>query len=127
VKNVRFVNILARGENGVYIEAMRPGLLDGILLENVRMEIDAWSDERGGRYDRRPYSGDEKIYDHPTSAFYISNASNVTVRNCEVAWGSATREYWGHALEAENSDGLVIDGFVGESAFPDRLDAIVQR
>ena len=123
VHNVRFVNILAKGENGVYIEALRPGLIDGILLDNVRVEVDKWGDERGGRYDRRPYTSGEDIFDHPTTAFYIANASNVTVRNCEAVWGANRQEYFGAALETINVEDLIVEGFVGDSAFPDHIPA----
>lgn len=127
VRNVRFMNILARGENGVYIEGLTPELIAGITLENVRIEVDAWSDQRGGRYDRRPYSGDGKIYDHPTAGFFVKNATDVTIRNCEVVWGDGRRDYHGHGIETEDAPGLVIEGFRGTSAFPDRLAPISVR
>lgn len=127
VKNVRFVNILARGESGVHISAEQHGLIDGILLENVRVEVDKWGDVDGGVIDRRPYSGEPKVFEHPISAFHIHTASNVVLRNCEATWGSNKQEYFSHAIEAVDVDGLVVEGFVGESAFPDQLSDIVKK
>jgi len=127
IRNVRFVNIFARSENGVHIAAHRPGLIDGIVLENVRVEIDKWSDIEGGHYDRRPFSGADQIYAHPTSAFHIDTASNVTLRNCVAAWGPNRQDYFAHALETINAESVSVEGFVGESAFPDRLAAIVRH
>ncbi|GGF20808.1 glycoside hydrolase family 28 protein [Subtercola lobariae] len=127
VRNVRFVNILARGENGVHIAANEPGLIEGLLLENVRVEIDHWSEFEGGKYDRRPFSGEEKIYDYPTSAFHIDTASDITVRNCEAVWGDEKQSYYAHAIETINTENVVIEGFRGQSAFPDRLAAIVSH
>lgn len=43
VKHIRFQNILCRSENGVYIHGWTPGLIDDLLLENVRVELDKWS------------------------------------------------------------------------------------
>jgi polygalacturonase len=125
VRNVRFVNILARAENGVNIAAVEPGHIDGVLLENVRIELDKRSDEPGGLFDRRPFSGTPDLYPHPVSGFYVENAANVVVRHCEVAWAS-TQEYFAHALEAVAAPGLVVDGLRGEAAFPGG-DAIVVR
>ncbi|HEY8309229.1 MAG TPA: hypothetical protein VIG47_01670, partial [Gemmatimonadaceae bacterium] len=127
VRNVRFVNILARGESGVHISANEPGLIEGLLLENVRVEVDKWSDVEGGFMDRRPFSGEPKVYEHPISGFYIDSAANVTLRNCEVAWGKNTQDYFAHAIESVNTESVNIEGFVGTSAFPDRLAAIVQH
>lgn len=127
IKNVRFVNILARGENGVYIEGHRRGLIDNILLENVRMEIDRWSDQPAGRYDRRPYSGPDPIYDHATAAFFVANASNVTLRSCEAAWGPSIQSYYGAAVETSGVDNFTLDNFRGDSAFPDTIPAILHH
>jgi len=117
VRNVRFRNILARSENGVNIAAVEPGLIDGVVLENVRIELDKWSDEEGGLFDRRPYSGTPDLYPHPVSGFYIENAANVVVRDCQVAWGTH-QPYFAHALEAVAAPGLVVDGLRGEAAVP---------
>ncbi|MFM9921030.1 glycoside hydrolase family 28 protein [Lacisediminihabitans sp. H27-G8] len=117
IRNVRFVNILARGESGVHISAVRSGLIDGVLLDNVRVEVDRWGDVEGGFVDRRPFSGEPKIFASPISAFHIDHASNVSMHNCEAAWGSNLQDYFAHALEAVDVDGLRVDGFIGEAAF----------
>lgn len=124
VGNVRFRNILARGENGVHIEALHPGLISGVVLEDVRVELRAPRTERGGRYDRRPYTSGQEIYDHPTNGFHLVNADDVTLRNCEVVFAGQPQKHWGHALEAVGCRDLVVDNLRGESAFPDRLPAI---
>lgn len=125
-RNIRFVNILARGESGVHISAERPGLLENIVFDNVRVELDKWTDVEGGYMDRRPYSGEPKVYKAPIPAFYIENAEGIVLRNCEAAWGENTQDYFTHAIEAKNAPGLKIENFVGESAFPERLPAIVR-
>ncbi|WP_407344199.1 glycoside hydrolase family 28 protein [Pengzhenrongella phosphoraccumulans] len=122
IKNVRFRNILARSENGVFISALTPDLIEGIVLDGVRVELDRWTSWPGGEYDRRPYSG-EQIYPCPTSGFHIDTATDVTLRNCEVVW-AARPESFAHAVEAIDVDGLVIEGLRGESAHPDRLAAV---
>ena len=116
MKNVRFVTILARGENGVYIEGLRTGLIDGVLLENVRVEVDRWADVPAGHYDRRPYSGVGPIYAHPTAGFFVANAPRVTIRNCEVAWGDKRQEHFGAAVETSGVEDFRLEGFRGESA-----------
>lgn len=127
IRNVRFVNILARGEGGVYVNSVGPGHIDGILFDNVRVEIDKWTDVPGGHRDRRPYRDPDAKEDLPLAAFSISNASNVTIRNCEAVWGARRQPYFGAALETSDVDRLIIEGFVGEPAFPEKSAAIVHR
>jgi hypothetical protein len=126
IRNVRFVNILARGESGVHISAVRPGLIDGLLLENVRVEVDKWGDVDGGFVDRRPFSGEPKVFKHPISAFHIDNAANVVIRNCEAAWGANRQEYFAHAIEVVDVEGLRLEGFVGDAASPDHTAQSLQ-
>jgi polygalacturonase len=76
IRNVRFVNILARGESGIHISASEPGLIDGLLLDTVRVEVDHCSEDSG----------------HPMSGIHVDNATNVVLRDCEVAPRSISLE-----------------------------------
>lgn len=123
ISNVRFRNILARGENGVYVGAQSPELISGVVFDGVRIELDRWTSWPGGTYDRRPYESGQDIYKHPTSGFHIDQATDITIRNCEVAWSSSA-DTFAHAIEAIDVKGLSIEGFRGEAAHPG-LEAIV--
>ncbi|MEV4009873.1 glycoside hydrolase family 28 protein [Nonomuraea angiospora] len=123
IRNVRFRNILARSENGAYIAAERPGLISGVVLEGVRIELARWSKWPGGELDRRPYGQGQEIVAHPTSGVHIDTASDVTLRDCEIVWGDRP-DHFAHAVEAIRADGLVIEGLRGEAAHPDRYEAV---
>ncbi|BDZ42300.1 hypothetical protein GCM10025865_15990 [Paraoerskovia sediminicola] len=56
---------------------------------------------------------------------HVDTASDVTLRNCEVVWGSV-QDNFSHAVEAIDVDGLVIEGLRGEAAHPG-LDAVHQH
>lgn len=124
IRNVRFVNILARSESGVHVSAFTSGLIDGLLFENVRVELDHWGDQPGGEIDRRPFHGEPAVFESPISGFYIENASDVVVRNCEVAWGASKPAFFAHALEARDVEHLQIEGLRGHGA-EDSLEAVV--
>lgn len=125
LRNVRFRNILCRSENGAYIGADAPGLISGVVLDGVRIELDRWSRWPAGEYDRRPTSDGPEVYAHPTSGIHVDTASDVTLRNCEVAWAGADPAF-AHAVEAIDVDDLVIEGLRGTAARDD-LDPIVIR
>ncbi len=125
VRHVRFVNILCRSENGAFIQGWEPGLIEDILLENVRIELDKWSRWEGGQQDIRPSPG-EGILLHPTTGFYFKNARDITVRNCQVAWAREDLPvYYGHALESHQVENLVLENFKGTAAHPEQEEAIM--
>jgi hypothetical protein len=108
----------------VFIQGWEPGLIDDILLENVRIELDKWSHWPGGQQDIRPAPG-EGLLEHPTAGFYFKNARNITVRNCQVSWAPNLPEYYGHALESHQVDNLVLENFRGAAAHPERDEALL--
>lgn len=124
IRNVRFRNILCRGENGVFISGCPDSAPEGIVLEDVRVEVDKWSKWPGGKHDRRPCAG-PGIVEHRTAGFYVERARDVTLRHCRVRWGQTRPEYFGHALEAHRVEGLVLEDFQGDAAHPQRDPATV--
>jgi len=125
LRNVRFRNILCRSENGAYIGSDAPGLISGVVLDGVRIELDRWSRWPAGEYDRRPTSNGPEVYAHPTSGIHIDTATDVTLRNCEVVWAGADPAF-AHAVEAVDVEDLVIENLRGTAARPD-LEPVLIR
>ena len=125
LRNVRFVDILARSENGIVVYGASPEHITGLVFRDVRLELDRWTGWPGNRQDLRP-SPTLGIRDHPTSGIFVENATDVTVRDCEVVWGGrADPEQFRHVLETHAVRGLVVDGLRGESTDPARWPAVV--
>ena len=123
VKNIRFSNILCRGENGVYISGCQDSRIEDVLLENVRVEIDKTTEYPGGLYDRRPCDV-PGIIQRNTAGFYLNEADDVTLRNCKVIWGDNRPDYFGHAIEAHDVGELQIENVRGTAAHPERDEPI---
>lgn len=109
VRNVRFRNILARSENGVFIEAVEPGSIDGVTIEGLRLELDSWSGRTGGTYDRRPIGEGEGIFERVNAAFYIANAGGVELRDCVVIWPETRPGWFGDLIDQSGSDVLQVN------------------
>lgn len=120
IRNVRFRNILARSENGVYINGHEPGAITGVLLDGIRVELSPPRRFPGGEYDRRPSESGPEFTSALTSGFHLDTVTDVTLRQCEVTW-AAVDQTSGYAVEARSVEGLRIDDLVGGSAHPDRL------
>lgn len=124
VRNIRFRNIVCRSEGGVYVSGCAESRITGLVFDDVRVEIDKTSKHRGGLLDRRPCDV-EGIVAAPTAGFRIQAADDVTLRNCRVDWGANRPEYYGSALVAEDVSDMVLVGFRGEAAHPERDPATI--
>jgi hypothetical protein len=90
IRNVRFENIEARSENGVYLSGCDGSRPEEIAFDRVRIRIDKWTDWPGGQHDRRPCVM-EGLVPHPTAGFYCAQAESVSLRNCRVCWAGRSR------------------------------------
>ncbi|MDQ2851301.1 MAG: glycosyl hydrolase family 28 protein [Actinomycetota bacterium] len=84
-RNIRFHNILARGENGILIRSEEAGCIEGVVLSDVRVEIDRWTGAPGGHWDLRPLPG-MSLTPHATSGIHLERLTDVRLANCEVVW-----------------------------------------
>jgi len=121
IRHVRFRNIVARGESGVLIWAERPGLIQDIELDGVRLELGrttAWPMRR----DLRPAATGGGPDHCIAPALHIERAADVRLRNCDIHWQGEDLSDYGSALVARNAPGLVLDGVRGAAARPGLLD-----
>jgi len=125
LRNIRLRNIKGRAENSFRIDGQKDQPIEDVLLENVDITIDRWTDWPGGHFDNRPTPpAMEGLEVHGTPVFSLRNARNVTVKGCTARWGSHRQDYFTHALQAEHVAGLKIEHFRGEAADPATHKAI---
>ena len=126
VRHVRFSNILCRSENGVFVAGSSDAPVEDVTFDNVRVEVDKWTKWPGGIHDRRPCDAlgpafrdpslDPGLTRHDTSGFYLEQARDITLHNCQVLWGESRQPYWGKAIEQNGVQGIEIEGFRGADA-----------
>lgn len=122
IRNIRFHNVLARGEGGVVIHAERPGLIRNVQLEGVRLDLGR-STDWPMRRDLRPSANGGPV-PAAVPAISVERAADVRVRDCEVAWHGNDVTDYGPALAAADAPGLVVDDLRGTAAragLPDRV------
>ena len=114
IKNIRFNNIICKGENGVLVHGTKDNLIKDVTFENVKVTLDKTSKWDCGIYDLRP-AIDYGITDSKNSCFYIKNAENVTIEKSSAGYGNICKDYaWG--LFAENVANLNMIRFDCSSA-----------
>ena len=122
LSDVRLRNIRARAENSFRIDGMADNPITDVVLENISVTIDRWTQFPGGKFDNRPTSASVPgLEEHATPAYFLRNVQNVKMVGCQAAWGANLQPYFSYALEQVNVRHLELSGFQGHSAFPDRF------
>lgn len=114
VKNVRFRNIVCKGENGVLIRGTAENPVEDIVFEGVSVTVTKTSKWDCGLYDLRPCR-DYGVEKAKNSAFYLRFADGVTIEKSKARFGAVCPEY-AHALDAESCKKLELIRFDGQAA-----------
>ena len=116
IKNIRFFNVTAKGENGVLIHGNGDNYIEDVTFENCRVELTKTSKWPCGMYDLRPCL-DWGVEKYDNSAFFIRFAKDVTIMKTKTLWGNLCENYK-HAVDAENVENLELVRFDGRAVNP---------
>ena len=83
VSRIRFNNIYATSESGVFVGGDTPDKVNHIYFNNVNLDLVKTTSYPGMVYDLRPRDG-EGFLNTKTFGFYISDATDVDIRDCSV-------------------------------------------
>jgi hypothetical protein len=117
IRDVRFSNLICRGENGIVVYAAEPGHIENVTFDRVDVRIDRPREFPGGRQDFRP-SEPDPMPEMATAGFLLRHAAGVAIRDCSVAWGPRPPAYFRYALDAAACPGLDPSGLRGAAAQP---------
>lgn len=109
VRNVRFSNLICRGENGAVFEGWPASPLDDIVLDNVRLELTKAAPLVGGFYDMRPQGLFRGVFDSKLFGMTIHHARHFSVRNTRIVWAAAGDAGYGPALDQDDAPDLQLN------------------
>ncbi|MBR4451648.1 MAG: glycoside hydrolase family 28 protein [Clostridia bacterium] len=124
IKNIRFFNINAAGENGVLIHGNENNLIEDVSFENCSFTLSASSKWERGLYDLRPGLGRE-IEKHGNSGFFIKYAKDVRIEKTRVRWGEVCNDYR-YALYAEKTENLETIRFTGTAVHENEESVVIR-
>jgi hypothetical protein len=104
VRNVAIRNIIAHSQGSSNLDGHPDSPIDGLTLENIRLFLS---------------SDPSAAYDVAIHGMRITHARNLTLKGIEVVWDKPALEKWQSALDLEDVQGVVVDGFSGRQAWPD--------
>jgi polygalacturonase len=115
VRQIRFSNILCKGENGIYIHGCAARPIEDLVFDNVRVEIGKTTDIPGGFYDDRPIGPAsaggkfDGIYTNSIAGIFAREVNGLTLRNTQVIWTAPKNEIYGNALDEAKIQNLTLD------------------
>ena len=125
IKNIRFFNVTAKGENGVLIHGNEDNIIEDVTFENCSVELTKTSKWQCGLYDLRPCL-DYGVESYNNSAFFIRYAKDINIRKTKTRWGNLCDSY-SYAIDAANVENLNLYEFDGKSAKENIDDIKIDR
>jgi polygalacturonase len=119
IKNVRFVNIIAKGEEGIVLYGSKESMLKNISFDNVQLTITKGklTDSYGGNFDLRPATDISLgIFKHDIPGLFAKNINGLFIKDLQVDWEEKLPGFFSNAIQCEDFQQLTIDGFRGNAA-----------
>ena len=113
--DVLLENVSGTAENSVRINGSEGSRIENVKLENVSVNFARWTKYPGEVYDNRPTKVLTPVEPHATDGFNIRIADNDTLSHCEANGASNAPAYFQNSVAPENSTGVHVIGFKGDS------------
>ena len=114
IRNIRFFNVTANGENGVLIHGGKACKISDVTFERCRVHVTKTSKWPCGLYDLRPCL-DYGVEKSTNAAFYLRGCKKITIENTSADFGTLCDDYR-HALDAKGVEDLTLRQFDGKAA-----------
>lgn len=101
ISNVRFINITASSENGIFLSGSKRGLLRNLSFINMNITYRRFTSYAGGLFDYRP--GCQELVKHKTAGIMMEHIEGLEVRNVEMGWENNELEQWNNPMEFKPS------------------------
>jgi polygalacturonase len=116
IGNVRFENIIARGEQGIVVYGSKESMLRDISFNNVQLTITRGplTEAEGGNFDLRPANDPaSNLFKQDIPALYAQYVNGLTIKNLDVRWGADLPAFFTNTLDCRHFQDLMIDGLTG--------------
>lgn len=116
LRDLRFFNIVAHSEGGVFIQGSAECAPHDVVLDSIALDIEKTT-QWPSRIDLRPPENLGIVEKGVVVAgFHVQDARDVTLRDCSVRWGPNPPPSYGRALQINRVSGLRVEGFSGSDA-----------
>jgi hypothetical protein len=119
IRNVKFQNIIARGEAGIVVYGTDESVIEGVSFENVTLHIanSKLNELGGGNFDLRPVLDPKlQLFSHDIPGFFAQYVRGLRLRDFDLTWGPVKQTFFTHGIEVNHFEGVTIDNFHGSAA-----------
>ncbi len=119
IRNVRFREIVCRGESGIVVYGSDESVIEDVSFEGVALRLadGPLSGVSGGNFDLRPVLDPKlQLFSHDIPGLYAQHVKNLKIRDLDLTWDAVEGPYFTHGIEVTDFDGLQITGFRGTAA-----------
>ncbi len=116
IKNLKFNNIICKGENGMLVYGTDESVIEDISFNGITFELadSKLNEVAGGNIDLRGVMGEKnQIFKRDIPGLLIENAKNISINDFKLTWTKTRMPFYSHGIEAENFNNLRIRNFDG--------------
>lgn len=115
IKNVRFNNIICKGENGILLYGTEESMLDDISFNGISFDLadTKLNDVAGGNIDLRGALPDSQLFRHDIPGMYIQYAKNISINDFKLTWTNTRMPFFTNGIEANHFNSLSVMKFTG--------------
>lgn len=97
ISNIRFINITANSENGVFLSGCKDGLISDMKFSNLNLTYRRWTNYPAGLVDYRP--GCRGLVNHSMAGIIMEQVKGLEVRNVNMLWAKDQSQWWNNPLD----------------------------
>lgn len=114
IKNVIISDMTITGGGGIFITGVKENHIEGLILENIRINITGARDTQ--HHENPPYPF--YVFGHRTAPYdiFCRYVNDLKLRNIQLIWPESEDAKLGSALRCWSVNDLEIDGFVGRQS-----------
>jgi polygalacturonase len=119
IRNVKFRDIICRGESGMVVYGTGESVIENVSFEGVTLHIadSPLNDVAGGNFDLRPVLEPSlQLFSHDIPGFYAQHVKNLRVNDFDLTWDPVKQPFFTHGIEVNDFEGLTIGSFRGTAA-----------
>jgi polygalacturonase len=116
ISNIRFENIIARGEEGIVVYGSPESELKDISFDHVQLTLvrGQLTDAEGGNFDLRATNDKTLgVFKHDIPALYAQYVDGLTIKGLDVRWGAGLPAWFTHTVDVNHSQGVIVEGLKG--------------
>jgi hypothetical protein len=122
IKNVIISDIVIAGGGGIFIDGAKERHIEGLTLENIRINITGGRSTRYHENPPHPFT----VFGHRVAPYdiFCRYVDDLKLRNIQINWPQTEDANLGHALRCWTVKNLEISGFTGRQSLQSKASAI---